>query len=184
MVRKYDSKLNLSEDLTHNMAIDCMDMNAKIVADKVESAKIVHTIEEAINLNQNGMTPILITSGILKEDNPFESSWNVTSDSISAYIAELINAKLLIVTNVNGIYTREPSMMGSKLIKEIDARKLLTFEETSVDLKLPSLLLEFGTNCYVVNGKYPKRVLSIVDETVKDYNFDYTKIIGDLNERS
>jgi hypothetical protein len=45
---------------------------------------------------------------------------------------------------------------------------------------LPSLLLEFGTDCYVVNGKYPERVLSLIDDNVNHYNFDYTKIIGDL----
>ena len=44
---------------------------------------------------------------------------------------------------------------------------------------LPSLLLEFGTNCYVVNGKFPERVLSLIDDNIIDYNFDYTIIIGD-----
>ena len=51
--------------------------------------------------------------------------------------------------------------------------------ESSVDEMLPSLLLEFGTICYVVNGKYPERVLSLIDDNVNDYNFDYTQIIGE-----
>ena len=66
-----------------------------------------------------------------------------------------------------------------KGFSKIDAKKLLTFEESSIDVMLPSLLIEFGTNCYVVNGMYPERVLSLIDDNINDYNFDYTLIIGD-----
>lgn len=156
-----------------------MDMVAKLTADKVESAEIAYTIKEADDLSSKGMTPILITSRILRDDDPFENSWSVTSDSIAAYISHLLNAKLLIVTNVNGIYTQEPNVKGAKFIDIIDAETLLTFQETSIDLMLPSLLLEFGTNCYVVNGKYPERVLSLIDKTVDTYDFNYTKILGE-----
>ena len=120
-----------------------------------------------------------IVSEFLKNEDPFECSWDVTSDSIAAYVAHSLNAKLLIVTNVNGIYTREPNEEGSEFINVIDAKKLLTFDETSIDLMLPSLLLKFGSDCFVVNGKYPERVLSLIDDNIDNYNFDYTQIIGD-----
>ena len=155
-----------------------MDIIAKLVNDKVKSTKLVYSISEAEKVSASNLTPILIVSNILKDNDPFKSSWDVTSDSIAAYIAHLLNAKLLIVTNVNGIYTREPSEEGSKFINKIDAKKLLTFEESSIDKMLPSLLIEFGTNCYVVNGMYPERVLSLIDDNINDYNFDYT-LIGD-----
>lgn len=164
--------------MAHNTAIDCMDILAKLVNDKVSSSKLVYDIKSAYKVSDEGLTPILIVSKILKEEDPFECSWDVTSDSIAAYISNLLNANLLIVTNVNGIYTREPSEEGSKFISKIDAKKLLTFEESSIDLMLPSLLIKYGSNCYIVNGKYPERVLSLINDS-KDYNFAYTKIIGD-----
>lgn len=40
-------------------------------------------------------------------------------------------------------------------------------------------LLKFGSDCFVVNGKYPERVLSLIDDNIDNYNFDYTQIIGD-----
>ena len=172
LIRKYDDILNLSDETAHNAAIDCMDILAQLVDDKIASSKLVYSIEEAEEINKIGLTPILIVSKILKEEDPFECSWDVTS------ISHLLNANLLIVTNVNGIYTREPSEEGSKFISKIDAKKLLTFEESSIDLMLPSLLIKYGSNCYVVNGKYPNRVLALINDS-KDYNFDYTKIIGD-----
>ncbi len=179
LIRKYDDEIKFSEETNHWTAIDCMDIIAKLVNDKVKSSKLAYSIDEVNKISDEGFTPIFIVSEFLKTEDPFECSWDVTSDSIAAYISHLLNAKLLIVTNVNGIYTQEPKEPGSTFISKIDATTLLTFQESSIDVMLPSLLLEFGTDCYVVNGKYPERVLSLIDDNVNDYNFDYTKIIGE-----
>ena len=179
LIRKYDDEQSFSEEVNHWTAIDCMDIMAKLVDDKVDSTKLAYSIDEINEIADEGFTPIFVVSEFLKKEDPFECSWDVTSDSIAAYVSHLLNANLLIVTNVNGIYTQEPKEPGSTFISKIDAKTLLTFQESSIDVMLPSLLLEFGSDCYVVNGKYPERVLSLIDDTINDYNFDYTQIIGD-----
>ena len=179
LIRKYDSTQNFSSEVTHFTAIDCMDIIAKLVNDKVDSTKLAFSIDEINEISDDGFTPIFVVSDFLKKEDPFECSWDVTSDSIAAYVAHIFNANLFIVTNVNGIYTQEPKEPGSTFISKIDATKLLTFQESSIDVMLPSLLLKFGTNCYVVNGKFPDRVLSLIDDNINDYNFDYTQITGD-----
>ena len=179
LIRRYDSEIKFSQETNHWTAIDCMDIIAKLVNDKVDSTKLAYSIEEVNEVSNDGYTPIFIVSEFLKNEDPFECSWDVTSDSIAAYIAHLLNANLLIVTNVNGIYTQEPKEPGSTFISKIDAKTLLTFQESSIDVMLPSLLLKFGSDCYVVNGKFPERVLSLIDDNINDYNFDYTHIIGD-----
>ena len=156
-----------------------MDIIAKLVDDKVDSTRLAYSIDEVNEISDEGLTPIFVVSEFLRNEDPFECSWDVTSDSIAAYVAHLLNANLLIVTNVNGIYTQEPKEPGSTFISKIDAKTLLTFQESSIDVMLPSLLLEFGTNCYVVNGKCPDWVLSLIDDNINDYNFDYTQITGD-----
>ena len=179
LIRKYDSQQNFSPEVTHYTAIDCMDIISKLVCDKVGSAKLAYSLKEAEQISADGFTPIFIVSDFLKKEDPFECSWDVTSDSIAAYVAHILNANLFIVTNVNGIYTQEPKEPGSTFISKIDAKTLLTFQESSIDVMLPSLLLEFGTDCYVVNGKYPERVLSLIDDNINDYSFDYTQIKGE-----
>ncbi|MDR0900675.1 MAG: delta 1-pyrroline-5-carboxylate synthetase [Methanobrevibacter sp.] len=156
-----------------------MDIIAKLINDKFDFIKLVYSIEDAKKVNNEGNIPILACSAILKDNKAIENSWDMTSDSISAYVAKLLKAKLLIATNVDGIYTQKPDQLGSKFIDEIDAKKLLTFNETSVDLMLGKLLLEFGMNCFVVNGNFPERVLSLINETTDDYNFPYTLIRGE-----
>ena len=179
LIRKYDAEQEFSDEANHWTAIDCMDIIAKLVHDKVESTKLAYSIDEINQISDEGFTPIFLVSEFLKVEDPFECSWDVTSDSIAAYVAHLLNANLLIVTDVNGIYTQEPKEPGSTFISKIDATTLLTFQESSIDVMLPSLLLRFGTDCYVVNGKFPERVLSLIDDNINDYNFDYTKIIGE-----
>ena len=179
LIRKYNDEIGFSDEVNHWTAIDCMDIIAKLVNDKVDSAKLAYSINEVNKISDDGFTPIFVVSKFLRDEDPFECSWDVTSDSIAAYVSHLLNANLLIVTNVNGIYTQEPKEPGSTFISKIDATTLLTFQESSIDVMLPSLLLKFGTNCYVVNGKYPERVLSLIDDNINDYNFDYTQITGD-----
>lgn len=179
LIRKYDDEIRFSEDVTHETAINSMDILAKLLNDKFDYTELATTITEAKQISKQGKIPILLCSQILKDNDPFKHSWDVTSDSISAYISHLLNAKLLIATNVNGIYTRQPTLEGSKFIKEIDVKKLLTFEETSIDLMLPSLLIRFESDCYVVNGNFPKRVLSIIKNQGNLNMFPYTYIKGD-----
>ena len=178
LIRKYDNEIEFSEDVTHKTAIDAMDILAKLLNDKLAFTDICYTIEEAIGISDLKKIPIMICSDILKENEPFAHSWDVTSDSIAAYIASLLDAKLLIATNVNGIYTKDPSLSGAELINEIDVNKLLTFDESSIDLMLPTLLIEYGLDCYVVNGEFPERVLSIMGNEMNDgdCSFEYTFI--------
>ena len=175
LIRKYDKEIEFSKDVTHETAIDAMDILAKLLNDKLAFTEISYTIEEAISISDLNKIPIMICSDILKENEPFAHSWDVTSDSIAAYIASLLDAKLLIATNVNGIYTKDPSLSGAELINEIDVNKLLTFDESSIDLMLPTLLIEYGLDCYVVNGEYPERIMSIMNNENKD-SFEYTFI--------
>ena len=174
LIREYDAEIGFSQDITHETAIDSMDILAKLLNDKLAFAEISYTIEEAISISNSNKVPIMICSQILHENEPFEHSWNVTSDSIAAYIASLLDAKILIATNVNGIYTKNPSLSGAELIREIGVNKLLSFDESSIDLSLPALLIEYGLDCYVVNGEYPERVLSIMND--EDCSFEYTFI--------
>ncbi|WP_244987894.1 delta 1-pyrroline-5-carboxylate synthetase [Methanobrevibacter arboriphilus] len=189
LIRKYDFETEFSNDITHETAINAMDIIAKLLNDKLNFTKLVYSLEEAEKVVDSGKIPILLCSDFLKDNNSIPHSWNITSDSISAYVSNILKSKLLIATNVDGIYSREPNSVGSKFFDEIDAKKLLTFNETSVDLMLGELLLEFGTNCFVVNGNFPERVLSLIevensdrisDNNYKDnYNFKYTLIRGE-----
>lgn len=170
-IREYDRDVEFSNSASHKTAILCMDIMGMLVADKVDGAEAVYSLEDAKKVLNEGKLPVLLPSKLLGYLDPLEHSWKVTSDSISVYIAWLLETKILIVTNVDGIYDFDPSIGGAKLIKNISAKKLLTFGETSVDENLPELLLKYRLDCYVVNGKYPERAISIIEGESSKYTF-------------
>ncbi len=171
LLRDYDANIGFSNTVTHQSAILCMDILGMLIADKVDDAEVVYSFNLALKVLDEGRLPILMPSKFMRHQNSLEHSWSVTSDSISLYIAHQLKAKLLIATDVDGIYTRQPSQDGAEFIKYIDAKKLLDFGETSVDEVLGELLIRFKLNCYVINGKHPERVISIIDAN----NVDKTK---------
>ncbi len=176
-LRDYDNQMHYSNTATHKSAILCMDILGMLLADKVSGAEEVYNFEQAQETVESGKLPVLIPSRILEYLDPLEHSWKVTSDSLSLYISQRLKAKLLIATDVDGIYNQQPSEDDARLLKNISAKKLLDFGETSVDEFLGKLLLQYKSNCYVINGKYPERVLAVVEGKSDEYT-KYTLIGG------
>ncbi len=162
-IRDYHHEINLSPTAGHQTAIICMDILGMLLVDKVKNSEAVRSLDEAKIVLKQGNLPVLLPSMLLEDLDPLEHSWRVTSDSISLYISQLLKAKLLIATNVDGIYTHCPSEDGAQFIKDISAKKLLNFGETSLDESFAELLIKYKTSSCVVNGKHPERVLSTLD---------------------
>jgi aspartokinase-like uncharacterized kinase len=168
-IREYDSEIKFSNTANHKAAIQCMDIMGILLADKINGLEVVNSIENAEFISNQGKIPVLNSYRLMESNDPLEHSWRVTSDSIALYISNLLKAKLLIATDVDGIYTHDPINDGAKLIDSISAKKLLNFGETSVDEFLPELLIRYQSECYIVNGKYPDRVLSIIEGKSSKY---------------
>ena len=73
--------------------------------------------------------------------------------------------RVLLVTDVDGIYTDDPKTHSdAELIKKLSASKLLAMNKrTSVDRALPKILLKMPIDCFVVNGLFPERVEAVLD---------------------
>jgi len=158
-LREFNSVKTFSDDVNHWSAIKCMDILGELIADRNESVVAVNDIESISRVHECGKIPLLLVYDLMRSLDPLKHSWDVTSDSIACWLAHRINAKLLILTNVDGIYSGNISSNNKKLVKRISANKLLIFEETCVDKCLPKLLIKYNLSCFVVNGMYPGRVL-------------------------
>ncbi|MBR0473101.1 MAG: delta 1-pyrroline-5-carboxylate synthetase [Methanosphaera sp.] len=176
-LREYNEEFEYSEEVNHWNAIRCMDIIGTCIADKNDEIRVIEDIEDIPRVHEEGKIPLLLTYNLIRKYDDLEHSWDVTSDSIACWVANKINAKLLILTNVNGIYNGNISSNNKKLIKKINANKLLFFKETCVDKCLPKLLIKYHLNCFIINGKYPDRVMAHLNED-NDYNNFYTFIGG------
>lgn len=164
VVRDSDERFNLSSSVSHRMAILGMDQFGMLLAQITPNSVATYLLSESKQLSENGVAPVFLPSQLMFKQNPLKNSWDVTSDSIAAYVAKKMNAPtLVLVTDVDGIFTENPNQKNAALIEKLSVEKLLMFDKrTSVDRFLAKLLLEYQINCYVVNGKYPKRIEAIL----------------------
>lgn len=164
-VRKFDKIYGFSETVAHKMAILAMDQYGLLLSDITPNSHIVHSLKE-ISKSAKGILPIFLPSNLIFLKDPIEHSWEITSDSIAAYIANAVQAKkLVLVTDVDGIFPEDPKQkLDVKQIEELAAEELQDWNKrTSVDKTLPEMLLQTKLDCYIVNGTYPERVELILE---------------------
>ena len=166
VVRTVDTRFNLSNSVSHQMAILGMDQYGYLLSDLISGSLVVNQIDQVQNIFDSHKCPIFLPSNIMLKNNSLEKSWNVTSDSIAVHIADQAHIKkVILVTDVDGIFTHDPKKyLGAQLICEISAKQLEAMNRrTSVDTFLPSLLSKMQIECFVVNGLFPERVEHILD---------------------
>lgn len=164
-VRKFDKTYSLSKMVAHKMAILAMDQYGFFLSDITPKSYVSYSLNK-ISDPAKGTLPIFLPSKLMFREDPLEHSWDVTSDTIAAYIAGLLHAeKLVLVTNVDGIFSEDPKRdVNTKLIAELSAEELQGWnKKTSIDKTLPKILLKTNLDCYVVNGGYPERIKLILE---------------------
>ena len=170
-VREFDKAFGLSKTAAHKMAVLAMDQYGLFLSDITPNSYTTYSLE-SIKKAKSGKLPIFLPSRFMFHRNPLEHSWDVTSDSIAAHIAGVLNAeKLILVTDVDGIFTKNPKKVSdAKLIAEISAKQLLNQNtRTSVDRTLPRIILKTKLDCYVINGKHPKRIAAVLNNEKSIY---------------
>lgn len=164
-VRELDREFRLPASASHMMAILAMDQFGLLLQSLTPNSKAVTGLNAAERLSQAEKLPILLPSRLMTRRNPLEHSWDVTSDTIAAYIAGLLNTgKLILVKDVDGVFTEDPKVnKDARLIETLRVEGLLSLDKrTCLDKHLPMFLQGKLLECYVVNGKFPERLGKIL----------------------
>ena len=115
-VRAFDAAHGLSPSAAHWMAILAMDQYAFALADVIPGARLVEDSAGIHTAHTGGAVPILAPSRWLRAADELPHSWEVTSDSLSAYLATLLGAEELILV--------KPVAGGPELVDPCFARTL------------------------------------------------------------
>ena len=165
LVRDVDKRYSLSPVTTHRMAVLGMDQYGFLLSELIPNSQKATTLAQTEGIVKSNKTAVLLPSQFVLEDCSLRASWDVTSDSIAAYIADQLHAqKLILITNVDGLFTCNPNTNSeARLIKRISATELLKQDQrTCVDKFLPNVLRKANLSCYIVNGSHPDRVEKIL----------------------
>lgn len=96
-VRAVDQRHSLSSDDAHWMAILGMEQFGILLASTIRNAELVHRRGEIARAHARRRLPVLAPYRWIREADPLPHSWDVTSDSIAAWIASEIGAQQLIL---------------------------------------------------------------------------------------
>lgn len=92
LVREWDDAHQLGDEPAHWLAVRAMELNAAMLATVLPDAELVACREAAVAVTAAGRIPVLAPLRFLqteepKSTTPLPHNWDVTSDSIAAWIA-------------------------------------------------------------------------------------------------
>lgn len=165
VVRDFDAKFTLPSSVSHRLAILAMDQYGLVLSQIIPDACTVDSPMEARHIAEAEKVPVFLPSKFMFQVDSLKASWDVTSDSIAAYIAgEFHVGKLILVTDVDGIFTEDPKNHAhAQLLQVVSVGELLERAgRTSVDKYLPMQLSKNPVNCFIINGKHPDRIKAVL----------------------
>jgi probable H4MPT-linked C1 transfer pathway protein len=101
-VRAVDDRLRLSDDTAHWMAVLAMDQYAHLLAERLERGVLVTDLRDIEAAFGAGGVPVLAPSRVLRRIDPLPHSWDVTSDSIAAWVAGAVGARRIVLVKPAG----------------------------------------------------------------------------------
>jgi 5-(aminomethyl)-3-furanmethanol phosphate kinase len=92
-----------SDDTAHWMAILAMDQVAHLIAGQLAGARLIDRREDIAAAHDAGQIPVLAPYAWVRTADPLPHSWDITSDSIAAFIAHALGAhELVLVKPIEG----------------------------------------------------------------------------------
>ena len=164
-VRVHYRRYRLGETTAHQMAILAMDQYGYMLSDLIPGSVPARGLTLAYRAVTAGRVPVLIPSSLLWQADPLPHSWAVTSDSIAAWVADLVASPVLfLLKDVDGLYTADPRTSTAEgdatLLEEITLSQLSKCK--GVDRYLARLLSKNDLDVWIVNGERPERLFELL----------------------
>jgi len=96
-VRAGYARGDLDDDGAHWSAVHAMEQYAGVLVDRMPRAIRVHTLSDARAALAIGSVPVLMPFRWMREADPLPHSWDVTGDSIAAWVAGQASASTLVL---------------------------------------------------------------------------------------
>jgi aspartokinase-like uncharacterized kinase len=96
-VREFDRRVGISPDAAHWMAILAMDQYAHVLAGRIPHAVLVEEPDCIRGALARAGAVVLAPSRWMRSADVLPHSWDVTSDSIAAFVAGALDARRLIL---------------------------------------------------------------------------------------
>ncbi|MHB1646623.1 MAG: amino acid kinase family protein [bacterium] len=166
IIEYLDKKHPFNPDTHHKACARAQDQTGLMISDPVWNGRLTpcETLEDIRKANDCKMAGVLLPSRLIFDLDPFERTWEITSDAMSVYFSWLTGAKYtIILTNVDGVYLDGDISNTDKLVKSITAGELELLGHTAVDVCTPAFLKAKRMNCFVMNGQHSETMINYLN---------------------
>jgi 5-(aminomethyl)-3-furanmethanol phosphate kinase len=156
-VRDAYRQYHLSEPAAHRMALLAMDQYGYVLNDLIKESFLTCDLAAAREAAEIGRAAILLPSEIVMHSDRLPNSWQVTSDTIAAWIAQAASCpRLVLLKDVEGLMTA-----GNELIADMPVEKLAG-HSGGVDEYLFQFLSSARLETWVIHGNSPERLSQLL----------------------
>jgi Uncharacterized archaeal kinase related to aspartokinases, uridylate kinases len=138
--------LDAPKDASHWMAIAAMDQFGWYIASQ--------GLEVAESLSMVPSPHVFLPYRVLRDQDPLPHTWDITSDTIAAWVALVTHADLVILKSVDGLYR---DGIFQERVQEV-------FPCLEVDPAFLPYVLDHRIHCTVLNGNIPERLRIFLEE--------------------
>jgi 5-(aminomethyl)-3-furanmethanol phosphate kinase len=154
-VRDADRRFELPATTSHRMGVLGMEQFGWLLSDLIPGAE--RSVEARAAA---GRTTVLLPAGLPIDELP--ASWQVTSDSIAAWVADRAGAgRLVLVKEVDGLFAEWPAR-GDPLA-QLTVAELAALRPGGVDAYLPTVLQRATFETWVIGGHDPQRLVELLE---------------------
>lgn len=155
-VRDADRRFGLPAAAAHRMAILGMEQFGWLLSELIPGAERRADLARVAA----GRTTVLLPAALPIDGLP--ESWDVTSDSIAAWVADRAGAgRLVLMKEVDGLYADWPPR--AEPLARLTAAELAALRPGGVDEHLPTVLERASFETWVISGRDPERLVELLD---------------------
>ena len=154
-VRDADRRHRLRAETSHRMAILGMEQFGWLLGDLIPGS-----VRRSGLAAEAGRTTVLLPAALVLDSLP--ASWEVTSDSIAAAVADQAGAaRLVLMKDVDGLFADWPPR--GEPIARLTVAELTALGAGGVDEHLPAMLGGARFETWVIGGRDPARLAELLE---------------------
>jgi 5-(aminomethyl)-3-furanmethanol phosphate kinase len=155
-VREAARRFGLSAAASHRMAILGMEQFGWLLSELIPGAERCADLARV----SAGRTSVLLPVALPLD--PLPASWEVTSDSIAAWVAVRVGAgRLVLIKQVDGLFADWPARGEPRA--HLTVAELAALRPGGVDEYLPTVLERASFETWVISGRDPERLVELLD---------------------